>query len=144
VNALLSRLVANLRQGHSLIESLMTPDQRDVLAQLQALMTLAEGYSNHVMNNVGSRLLPHFDEIHSRVEQRQKQRGQAEEMFLKLTGLKMKMEQYALGEKFASRVAEERGMEFLNRAWQDQEHLPTEAEIRSPDNWIARLERVAA
>jgi coenzyme F420 biosynthesis associated uncharacterized protein len=144
VTALLTRLTNNLRQGHNLIESLMTPDQRVVLGELQSLMTLAEGYSNHVMNNVGSRLLPHFEEIHQRVEHRQKQRGQAEEMFLRLTGLKMKMEQYALGEKFAARVAEERGMEFLNRAWSAQEHLPTEEEIRAPDRWIARLERIAA
>lgn len=144
MNTFIPRLVSNLRQGHNLIEALMTPAQRAVLSELQALMSLAEGYSNHVMNQVGSRLLPSFDEIHERVEQRQKQRGQAEEMFLKLTGLKMKMEQYALGEKFAAKVAEERGMEFLNRAWQAQEQLPTEAEIRSPENWIARLDRVVA
>jgi uncharacterized protein (DUF2342 family) len=96
------------------------------------------------MNQAGSRLLPSFQEIHEKVERRQKQRGQAEELFLKLTGLKMKMEQYALGEKFAAYVAQERGMEFLNRAWQAREQLPTEDEIRAPSSWIARLERVAA
>jgi coenzyme F420 biosynthesis associated uncharacterized protein len=144
MGAFFTRLVSNLRQGHNLIEALMTPEQRAVLSELQALMSLAEGYSNHVMNNVGSRLLPSYQEIHEKVERRQKQRGQAEELFLRLTGLKMKMEQYALGEKFAARVAEERGMEFLNRAWQAREQLPTEDEIRAPDLWIARLERVAA
>lgn len=144
LNVFLSRLVHNLRRGHNLIESLMTPQQRAVLGELQALMSLAEGYSNHVMNNVGKRLLPHFADIHERVEQRQKQRGQAEELFLKLTGLKMKMEQYALGERFAQRVAEARGMEFLNRAWERSEQLPTGEEIQSPDRWIARLEKVAA
>jgi coenzyme F420 biosynthesis associated uncharacterized protein len=144
MGAFFTRLINNLREGQNLIEALMTPEQRQVLSELQALMSLAEGYSNHVMNNVGSRMLPHFDEIHERVEQRQKQRGQAEELFLKLTGLKMKMEQYALGEKFAARVAQERGIDFLNRAWQNQADLPTEEEIRAPDRWIARLERVAA
>src|SRR5439155_13826142 len=144
MSSFLTRLVNNLRDGHNLIEALMTPEQRVVLSELQALMRLAEGYSNHVMNQVGSRLLPHFDDIHAKAERRQKQRGQAEELFLKLTGLKMKMEQYALGEKFASRVAEERGMSFLNQAWQAREHLPTEDEIRAPERWIARLERVAA
>ena len=144
MNAFFSRLVNNLRRGHNLIEALMTSEQRAILSELQALMSLAEGYSNHVMNHVGKRLLPHFDEIHTRVEQRQKQRGQAEELFLKLTGLKMKMEQYALGEKFAARVAEERGMEFLNRAWHSRDQLPSEDEIRAPDRWIARLERLAA
>jgi coenzyme F420 biosynthesis associated uncharacterized protein len=138
------RLIENLRGGHNLIEALMTPDQRGVLSELQALMSLAEGYSNHVMNQVGVQLLPHFEEIHQRVEHRQKQRGQAEELFLKLTGLRMKMEQYALGEKFATHVAERRGVGFLNRAWQAREHLPTEQEIRSPDLWIARLDAMIA
>jgi coenzyme F420 biosynthesis associated uncharacterized protein len=140
----IGRLIGNLRDGHNLLESLMTPDQRDVLSELQALMSLAEGYSNHVMNQVGGRMLPHFETIHQRVEHRQKQRGRAEELFLKLTGLRMKMEQYALGEKFASRVAEQRGVAFLNRAWQAREHLPTEQEIRAPDLWIARLDGLVA
>ena len=144
MNAFFTRLVNNLRQGHNLIEALMTPEQRRVLSELQALMSLAEGYSNHVMNHVGSRLLPSYEEIHEKVERRQKQRGQAEELFLRLTGLKMKMEQYALGEKFAERVASERGMDFLNRAWQSHDQLPTEDEIRDPAAWIARQERVAA
>jgi coenzyme F420 biosynthesis associated uncharacterized protein len=137
---LLSRMVENLRNGHNLIEAVMSPHQRQMLSRLQALMSLAEGYSNHVMNRVGATLLPAYEEIHERVEHRQKQRGRAEELFLRLTGLKMKMEQYALGEKFAARVADERDVQFLNRAWQSAEWLPTEAEIRDPDSWIARMD----
>ena len=139
-----SRLMSNLREGQNLIEALMTPEQRTVLGELQALMSLAEGYSNHVMNNIGSRLLPHFKEIHQRVEQRQSQRGQAEELFLRLTGLKMKIEQYRLGESFATMVTEQRGMAFLNRAWESPEHLPTLDEIRAAERWIARQEAATA
>jgi len=137
---LLTRMVENLRNGHNLLEAVMTPHQRQMLSRLQALMSLAEGYSNHVMNRVGATLLPAYEEIHERVEHRQKQRGKAEELFLRLTGLKMKMEQYALGEKFAARVADERDVAFLNRAWQSAEWLPTEAEIKNPDAWIARMD----
>jgi coenzyme F420 biosynthesis associated uncharacterized protein len=141
---LLGRMVENLRNGHNLIEAVMSPHQRQMLSRLQALMSLAEGYSNHVMNRVGATLLPAYEEIHERVEHRQSQRGKAEELFLRLTGLKMKMEQYALGEKFAARVADERDVQFLNRAWQAPEWLPTEAEIRDPDSWIARVDAHAA
>lgn len=140
MSGMVTRLASNIRQGHNLFSALMTPQQREIVSRLQALMSLAEGYSNHVMNRVGARLLPHYEEIHERVEHRQRQRGQIEELFLRLTGLKMKMEQYALGEKFASRVADERDVAFLNQAWQAPERLPTEAEIRDPDRWIARME----
>jgi coenzyme F420 biosynthesis associated uncharacterized protein len=140
LGGLAQRLVVNLRSGQSLIEAMMSPHQRQMLSRLQALMSLAEGYSNHVMNRVGERLLPSYAEIHERVEHRQANRSQIEELFLRLTGLKMKMEQYALGEKFAARVADVRDVAFLNQAWQAPEWLPTEAEIRDPDRWIARMD----
>jgi putative hydrolase len=103
-------------------------------------MALAEGYSNHVMNNVGRRLLPHFTLIHERVEQRQRQRSQIEQLFLKITGLSLKMEQYRLGERFVDHVVRERGIAFVNTAWHAPENLPVEAEIREPARWIERME----
>jgi coenzyme F420 biosynthesis associated uncharacterized protein len=142
IGPFINRTVANLRNGHNLMDAMTTPRQREILGEMQALMTLAEGYSNHVMNSVGKRLLPHYDEIHERVERRQKGRGQAEELFLRLTGLKMKMEQYSLGEQFAAHVVQRRGMDVLNRAWSAPELLPTEAEIRQPDLWLSRVEAI--
>jgi coenzyme F420 biosynthesis associated uncharacterized protein len=140
LGGLASRLLVNVRNGHSLIESMMSPHQRQMLSRLQALMSLAEGYSNHVMNRVGERLLPAYAEIHERVEHRQANRSQIEELFLRLTGLKMKMEQYALGEKFAGAVTDARDVAFLNLAWQAPEWLPTESEIRDPESWITRMD----
>jgi uncharacterized protein (DUF2342 family) len=97
-----------------------------------------------VMNTVGRDLLPNFVMIHERVEHRQRQRSQAEQLFLKLTGLSLKMEQYRLGERFVDHVVKERGIAFANRAWQSQETLPTESEISDPGRWIARMEAVQA
>jgi coenzyme F420 biosynthesis associated uncharacterized protein len=137
---IVSRFVTNLRHGHSVINALMTPQQRELMSRLQALMALAEGYSNHVMNRVGKDLLPHFDLIHERVERRQRQRSQIEQLFLKITGLSLKMEQYKLGERFVDVVVRERGIGFANWAWTSPELLPTEAEIRDPERWIGRME----
>jgi uncharacterized protein (DUF2342 family) len=92
------------------------------------------------MNAVGKDLLPHFDQIHERVEHRQRERSQAEVLFLRITGLSMKMEQYKRGEQFVDAVAAQRGVAFVNRAWEAPENLPTEAEIQAPSRWIARLE----
>ena len=135
-----NRFVANLRHGHNVINALMTPQQRELMSRLQALMALAEGYSNHVMNNVGRDVLPNFKLIHERVEHRQRERSQVEQLFLKVTGLSLKMEQYRLGERFVDQVVQQRGIAFANRAWQSLEALPTEAEIRDSGRWIARME----
>jgi coenzyme F420 biosynthesis associated uncharacterized protein len=137
---IVNRFVNNLRHGHNVINALMTPQQRELMSRLQALMALAEGYSNHVMNHVGKELLPNFDLIHERVEHRQRQRSQVEQVFLKVTGLSLKMEQYKLGERFVDFVVRERGIAFANRAWESPEVLPSEAEIREPERWIGRME----
>ena len=137
---IVNRFVGNLRSGHNVINALMTPQQRELMSRLQALMALAEGYSNHVMNNVGRALLPNFELIHERVEHRQRQRSQIEQLFLKITGLSLKMEQYRLGERFVDEVVRSRGIAFANRAWESPETLPSEAEIRDPERWIQRME----
>ena len=141
---LVNRFVNNVRQGHNVINALMTPQQRELMSRLQALMSLAEGYSNHVMNHVGKDLLPNFDLIHQRVEHRQRERSQIEQLFLKITGLSLKMEQYKQGERFVDHVVRERGIAFVNGAWQSPEALPTEAEIRDPERWIRRIEEAGS
>jgi coenzyme F420 biosynthesis associated uncharacterized protein len=126
-------------EGHWL-ERIMTPRQRDTFNRTQALMSLLEGYSNHVMNAAGSRILPNFEEIHHRFERRGERRSGVERAIMRLTGLDLKMEQYAAGERFADAVIARRGREFLNRVWTGPAFLPSLDEIRAPDAWIARIE----
>ena len=126
-------------EGHWL-ERIMTPGQRDTFNRTQALMSLLEGYSNHVMNAAGARILPGFAELHDRFERRGERRSGLERAIMRLTGLDLKMEQYAAGERFADRVIAERGREFLNRVWTGPEQLPSLDEIRAPDRWIARID----
>ncbi len=125
--------------GHWL-ERIMTPAQRETFAKTQALMSLLEGYSNHVMNAAGRRILPNFDEIHTRFERRGERRGTVEKAIMRLTGLDLKMEQYVAGERFADAVIASHGREFLNRVWTGPDALPTMAEIRDPAAWTARME----
>jgi coenzyme F420 biosynthesis associated uncharacterized protein len=130
-------------EGHWL-ERIMTPRQRETFNKTQALMSLLEGYSNHVMNAAGERILPNFAEIHDRFERRGERRGAVERAIMRLTGLDLKMEQYAAGERFADAVIAARGRDFLNRVWSGPEMLPSLDEIRGPERWIARTEGAAS
>lgn len=135
----------NRRGGEeSWIEALMTPEQRALFQQMQALMCVIEGFSNHVMNAVGRGLLPSYDRIAKRFEARQRQRGLGEQLFARLTGLDMKLEQYRLGEAFIDQVVRERGQAALDRLWSGPDALPTMAEIRDPSRWLARLDATPA
>ncbi len=126
-------------EGHWL-ERIMTPTQRDSFHRTQALMALLEGYSNHVMHDAGERILPGFAELHARFERRNEGRGAIERMIVRVTGLELKMEQYAAGERFVDEVLARRDRAFLNRVWTGPQTLPTLAEISDPARWVARLD----
>jgi coenzyme F420 biosynthesis associated uncharacterized protein len=126
-------------KGHWL-ERIMTPRQLATFQRTQALMSLLEGYSNHVMNAAGERLLPGFAELHERFERRNERRGAVERAIMRLTGLDLKMEQYAAGERFVAHVISERDRVFLNRVWTGPQQLPSLEEIGAPARWIARIE----
>jgi len=141
-SGLMSRLqqaMARRGTGHWL-ERLMSPTQLETFQRTQALMSLLEGYSNHVMNAAGERLLPGFRRIHDRFERRNENRSAVERAIMRITGLDLKMEQYQAGERFVTEVIAARDRAFLNGVWQGPERLPTRAEIRDPASWIARIE----
>lgn len=121
------------------IETMLTPQQRALFDKMQALMSLVEGYSNHVMNAIGERLLPSFRAIEQRIEQRQKNKSLLEELFNRVTGMDLKLAQYRQGEAFVNAVVAARGIAFANRVWERPEHLPTMAEILDPQQWVARM-----
>lgn len=126
-------------EGHWL-ERVMTGRQRETFRRTQAMMSLLEGYSNHVMNAAGERILPGFAQLHDRFERRNERRGALERAIMRFTGLDLKMEQYAAGERFVAAVMRARGRDFLNRVWSGPAQLPSLDEIRAPERWIARVE----
>ncbi len=128
---------ASQGRGHWM-ERLMTPDQRAAFERIQALMSLLEGASNHVMDAVGARILPGFDQLHERFEGRNRRRGPLDQLVLRVTGLDLKMEQYAEGQRFVAAVTAATGAVGFARVWRGPEWLPTLEEIRAPQRWIAR------
>lgn len=141
-------LVGRLGDGHrpTRIELLRTltvgvGQQWKAIAKLQAAMSVLEGYSNLVMNEVGRRALPHFALLEGAYRRRQEQRTPIERAFLRLTGLEMKMRQYVLGERFCREVRDAGGPELLARVWEGPEWLPTMAEIQRPQLYVDRARR---
>ncbi|HLE58765.1 MAG TPA: zinc-dependent metalloprotease [Candidatus Limnocylindria bacterium] len=140
--SLLTRLRASAAQrGGHWLERLMTPAQLVPFRRTQALMSLMEGYANHVMHGIGAQILPGFDRLHERFERRNQARGALERTILRVTGLDLKLEQYAAGERFVQAVVAARGSEFLHRVWTGPAALPELDEIRRPARWIGRMEQ---
>lgn len=136
---MIGRIVENMNKGQHWMEALQTPTQRALFNELQALMSLVEGYSNHIMNAIGVQVLPNFAEIERRIEQRKGTRSLGEQLFNRITGMDLKLLQYQQGQLFVDTVVQQRGIAFATKAWHSAENLPTLDEIRQPERWIARM-----
>ena len=117
----------------------MGPEQKRLFRETQAVMSLLEGFSDYVMDEVGRDLVPGVERISARFHERRTKRTPFERSMLRLTGLDLKMEQYKKGERFVRAVADARGKAALVRLWDGPDTLPREGEIESPDRWIARV-----
>jgi len=111
------------------------------IAKLQAVMCVLEGYANFVMHRVGRRHLDHFDDLEAAFARRRAQRTIVERAVLAITGINMKMRQYEVGERFCEAAADAGGVTLLNRVWEGAEMMPSPAELRTPEAWIARARR---
>lgn len=108
------------------------------VGRLQATMSVLEGYGNFVMHRVGRGHIESFDELEAAFHRRKAQTSFLERLVLAVTGVGLKLRQYELGERFAEQVTAAGGYPLLNRLWEGPEMMPSMAELREPDRWIAR------
>jgi coenzyme F420 biosynthesis associated uncharacterized protein len=125
----------------SLIEAVQTPEQREILNRLTAVMTLLEGHGEYVMNGVGPEVIPTVEEISRKFGERRRGQNPADRVVRKLFGLDMKARQYAEGAAFVKAVVDRVGMTAFNKVWTSPNTLPTKAEIADPPSWMSRVLR---
>ncbi|MFH8579165.1 zinc-dependent metalloprotease [Streptomyces zaomyceticus] len=128
----------------SLVELVQTPEQREILGRLTAVMSLLEGHADYVMDGVGPQVVPSVAEIREKFQQRRARGASRLDLALrKLLGLDAKLRQYRDGERFVRAVVDQVGMDGFNRVWTSPNTLPTKTEIAAPADWIARVHRKA-
>jgi len=106
------------------------------VAEVQAVMSVLEGYSNFVMHRVGRRHIDRFDDLEEAFHKRKKQRSLLERLVLAITGINMKLRQYEVGEKFCEAVS--KAGADVNRVWEGPAMMPSMAELKDPALWVAR------
>ena len=135
----LGRTLRGEATGEHWLERLMSDEQRRLFGETQAVMSVLEGFSDYVMDEVGREVVPDVERISARFHERRERRSGFERAILRLTGLDLKLEQYKRGERFVRAIAEARGREALNRLWSGPAAMPTGAELADPNRWIARV-----
>jgi coenzyme F420 biosynthesis associated uncharacterized protein len=119
----------------------MTDEQRRLFRETQAVMSLLEGFSDYVMDEVGKDIVPGVARISARFHERRASRSTVERAILRLTGMDLKLEQYKRGERFVRAIADEAGPSALRRLWESPETLPTDTELEHPKRWVERTMR---
>lgn len=127
------------RDDQHWMERLMSDEQRRLFRETQAVMSLLEGFGDHVMDEVGKDLVPGVERISARFHGRRQQRTPFERAMLRITGLDLKMEQYRKGEAFVAGIERQAGAAALRRLWESPETLPTPEELEHPEAWVSRM-----
>jgi coenzyme F420 biosynthesis associated uncharacterized protein len=127
------------RDDQHWLERLMSDEQRRLFRETQAVMSLLEGFGDHVMDAVGRDLVPGVERISARFHGRREQRTPFERAMLRITGMDLKMEQYRKGEIFVAEIERLGGAAALRRLWTGPETLPTPEEIDAPAAWVRRM-----
>ena len=125
--------------GAGITELIATPEQRERLAEVTAVMSLLEGHADVVMDEVGPQVIPSVAHIRQRFNERRKGVGAFDRVLRRLLGLEAKMRQYRDGAVFVREVTAAVGTDGFNRVWESPETLPKPAEIEKPSAWVARV-----
>jgi coenzyme F420 biosynthesis associated uncharacterized protein len=116
-----------------------SPEQRDAMERVGGLMSLLEGHGDVTMDRAAVDQVPSADRFARVLRARRKNQNLGARLLQRLIGLEAKLAQYEQGERFIEAVEDVGGPELLNRSFEDPANLPTLAEIREPQRWLARL-----
>ena len=135
----LGRALRGAASGENWMEGFMAPELRREFREIQAVMSLLEGFGDYMMDEVGRDLVPDVERISARFHARREQRSGVERAMMRLTGMDLKMEQYRKGEEFVAAIARGAGPAALHALWTGPESLPSPEEIDLPSLWLARV-----
>src|SRR5687767_1938845 len=138
-----ARLVEAFREG-GLAALVQDPEQRALMGEIQAAMSVVEGYAEHVMDAIAPEVIPGHERLREAMDRRRHSRSAPHRIIERLLGFDVKLRQYELGKKFADAVVAEGGMEALNRVWASPGALPTIDELQHPEAWLKRTEPTAS
>jgi coenzyme F420 biosynthesis associated uncharacterized protein len=120
-----------------LFETVLTPEQSEVMDEAQGLMSLLEGHGNTTMYSAHDAGIADPEGVREAMASR---RGDvASKVLTAVAGLEMKRRQYREGEVFVRAVLDQAGTEGLNQAFAAAPNLPRGGEIADPEGWLARV-----
>ncbi len=123
-----------------LLGAMTSARQGALLEQLRVFHAVLEGYADHVLGQVGGRLVGSYGQVHEALARHRLERGEATRFVEQLLGLTLERDDYDLGAAFCAGVVERAGGDGLNRLWESPRMVPTGPELEAPGLWLARID----
>lgn len=109
---------------------------REAFREVDAAMTAVEGYAELLMDRAFD---DEYDDLRRKVDARRGGKGLVSQIVRRLLGMGMKQRQYERGKAFFEHVVDARSIEGASVVWDRPENLPSDAELDSPEKWLARV-----
>ena len=124
----------------ALLGAMVSPAQRALLPQLEALVAVIVGYVDHIIDIVGDGLIGSHSMVTEALRRRRVAADPSDRFVEKMFGLELTQAAYDRGTAFIDGVLERAGEEGLARLWTDERSLPTPPEVDAPGLWLARID----
>ena len=133
-------LQALVDRPEALLGAMRTDAQAAIATKLEAITCAIVGYVDHVMDEVGGKLIASYRMTTEAQRRRRVTSGESARFVERLLGLDLGQRQYDRGSAFVDGIVERAGEDGLRRLWASEETLPTPAELDAPGLWLARID----
>lgn len=127
----------HVRDG-GVVALLAGAEQREVMARIGGLMSLLEGHGDITMTRAAGPLVPDAERFERVLRERRRAANPLNRLIMRLVGIEAKLEQYAAGRRFIAAIEAANGERAVDRCWTSPDAVPSLAEIRAPQDWLAR------
>jgi putative hydrolase len=137
---LLGQLQQVLGEPGALLGAIQSDEQRALKPRLEALVAVVVGVVDHVMDEVGGKLISSYGMLTEALRRRRVETSDADRFVERLLGLELTQTTYDRGTAFVDGVVERAGEEGLARLWESDKMLPSPPEVDAPGLWLARID----
>lgn len=132
--------LSQMVQDPSFLTGIFTgPHQAEDLADIQAFLATVEGYVDHLLNQLDTKLMPQLPRIREAVDRRRATPSQGEVLLQKMLGIELRRPEYRTGAAFFEEIERRWGPDASLKVWASDGSVPTGEELADPVAWAARV-----
>lgn len=127
---------ASQRLQGKLFEPSRTPEQEQILARLETLLALVEGWVDDVTGQVAGQWMPAEGQLSEVIRRRRGSGGPAETVFKSLVGLELRPRRVRDAAALWATLREARGIDGRDAAWAHPDLVPDASALDDPQSYV--------